>query len=312
MELDLVVDFSEAMRENEEVLDFWIGPSSEAIGLAVAKTATAGPLSEGEGLGRADKPYDASVLVHNGIAIRRTELRELDIGFPIVQVLPNDELLVVGTRCERREDGSYDLNGRVFGPDGVLRREFLLGDGIQDVQTTRDGRIWVSYFDEGIFGNLGWGNPGGPEPVGSAGLVRFDVNGDLNWEYKPPALVGYIADCYALNVTDRATWAYYYTDFPLVRISSDDKIEAWHTPVAGARVVAVSDQRALFYGGYGDDRDRCVLCEFGLLRRVNEVAEVTLGLPDGVPLPTDRVLARGSTLHAFVGSAWYQRDLQAF
>jgi len=312
VELNLVGDFSEAMRENEEMVSFWIGPSSEAIGLAVAKTSAAGPFSEGEGIGLADRSYDASVVVHDGIAIRRTELRELDIAFPIVQVLPNQELLVVGTRCERREDGSYDRNGRVFGPDGVLRREFLLGDGIQDVQTTRDGQIWVSYFDEGIFGNLGWGNPGGPEPVGSEGLVRFDANGDLNWGYKPPPLAGYIADCYALNVTDSATWAYYYTDFPLVRISPDDTIEAWHTPVAGARAVAVSDKRALFYGGYGNDRSRCVLCEFGLLRRVNEVAQVTLGLPDSVPLPTHRVVARGSMLHAMVGTAWYQRDLQAF
>jgi hypothetical protein len=34
----------------------------------------------------------------------------------------------------------------------MLKREFLLGDGIEDVQTDRKGHIWVAYFDEGVFG----------------------------------------------------------------------------------------------------------------------------------------------------------------
>ena len=34
------------------------------------------------------------------------------------------------------------------------------------------GRIWVSYADEGVYGNFGWGQPG-PPPVGAAGLVCF-------------------------------------------------------------------------------------------------------------------------------------------
>ncbi len=67
-------------------------------------------------------------------------------------------------RAELRKDGTYDLNGRVFGPDGALRREFLLGDGIQDVQTTAEGDIWVSRFDEGVYGNLGWGGRGDDPP----------------------------------------------------------------------------------------------------------------------------------------------------
>ncbi|WP_440117757.1 hypothetical protein [Paenibacillus sp. QZ-Y1] len=77
--------------------------------------------------------------------------------------------------------------------DGNTIREFLLGDGIQSVQVTKNGTIWTSYFDEGVFGNNGWSNP-----IGSQGLVAWDEHGNKLYEDHAAD----IADCYALNVVN--------------------------------------------------------------------------------------------------------------
>ena len=38
---------------------------------------------------------------------------------------------------------------------------------------TLDRQVWVGYFDEGIYGNYGWGRAESEEPVGAYGIVRF-------------------------------------------------------------------------------------------------------------------------------------------
>jgi len=117
-----------------------------------------------------------------------------------------------GRRNGRRRISRSARRGRartqrvVYDEDGLLVREFLLGDGIQDVQATEDGKIWVSYFDEGVYGNFGWGNPGGPSPIGASGLIRFDRAGAIEWEFDPPANVEPIDDCYALAGIVRTRW----------------------------------------------------------------------------------------------------------
>ena len=178
---------------------------------------------------RAEHAYTAAVVRVSGSDADRTALDGVTTTFPKIQPLPDGEILLVGTRAERRPDGSHDLNASVLGLDGMRRREFLLGDGIEDVQTTADGRIWVSYFDEGVFGNFGWGEPGGPAPIGSSGLVRW-LSDRRSTGPQSSARPRRDADCYALNVASDAVWACYYTEFPLVRIAGDDSIASWTTP----------------------------------------------------------------------------------
>ena len=85
----------------------------------------------------------------------------------------------------------------------------MLGDGIGQVAATSDGDVWAGYFDEGVYGNYGWGDPGGEAPVGACGLVRFTPDLQLDWRF--PSHVqqpwGAISDCYALNVGDTDVWA---------------------------------------------------------------------------------------------------------
>jgi len=141
----------------------------------------------------------------------------------------------------------------VYGPDGKLRRQFVLGDGINGVQTTNEGMIWVSYCDEGVFGNFGW-----EKPLGAAGLLCFDCAGHIVWEFQPPDGVDAIADCYAFNVCGDTVWTCYYTDFPLVRIDSRNQVRAWKNNVGGASALAV--HASTFSSGAGMEisvRDVC-------------------------------------------------------
>lgn len=76
---------------------------------------------------------------------------------------------------------------------GGMHRTLDLGGASEDLQTTTDGRIWVSYFDEGVFGN----------GIGRQGLVCFDHEGTPLFRYADYAEqhdLPMIADCYAMNV----------------------------------------------------------------------------------------------------------------
>src|SRR5262249_22084105 len=145
------------------------------------------------------------------------DLPELDLTFPLVDIFPDGKVLVVGPRCAWRGHENYDLNGVIFDPRTAKVSRILLGDGINSAYVDALGRIWVAYADEGIFGNFGWGNPG-PTPVGAAGLVCFSEAGEKIWEYPADANCA-IDDCYALNVSGSEVALFFYTDFPLCRIS---------------------------------------------------------------------------------------------
>lgn len=104
---------------------------------------------------------------------------------------------------------------------GASRSQIELGDAIESVQTTTDGRIWVSYFDEGVFGN----------GIGRQGLVCVDSSGKDLFRYADFAEqnnLPMICDCYALNVDASGdVWLNYYTDFPLVRLHEHRLEKVW-------------------------------------------------------------------------------------
>jgi len=231
------------------------------------------------------------------------DLGDLSVAFPFVQPLPNGELLIVGGRCR-----PGDENASVVAANGARRLSFCAGDGIESVQTTRSGDIWVSYFDEGVFGNFGWGGGRGPAPIGSPGLVRFATDGSISYRFSPPSGHDSIADCYALNVGEDHVWAYYYTDFDLVRIDHAGSTRAWSTDIAGARAVAIHGDRVLFFGGYGDDRNAAQL---GRLDRSDVDDLRTLAICDsaGRRIAPDLAVGRGRCLHLLAGSTWWRVDL---
>lgn len=109
----------------------------------------------------------------------------------------------------------------VYDEAGHVLRVLDLGDASKDLQTTRGGNIWVSYFDEGVYG-------GG---IGHQGLVCFDSSGSVIFGYLDFAQqngLPCIDDCYAMNVVGQnEVWISYYADFPLVSIRDFRLYRLW-------------------------------------------------------------------------------------
>jgi hypothetical protein len=231
-------------------------------------------------------------------------LEPLTLAFPVVQPLPDGGLLVADSRVAV----GAPQNGHVIGPDGKARRLVMFGDGIEHLLVDRLGRAWVGYFDEGVFGNLGWGNPGSPEPIGSPGLLRFDLaTGEIEWAFEPPDGSDSIADCYALNVDGDHAWMSYYTDFDLFRIDSDGGIHRWRVGARGPGVIACDGMHVLLVGGY-ESRLSATLWNLGE-DRLGDPRPVRLRLEGDLSDP-EAIWGRGPVHHAVRGSTWFAGELR--
>jgi hypothetical protein len=253
--------------------------------------------------GLADRPLPFRIVTWtNGQAqtVQLVGTREL-LLLGGVQPLEGERWLLVRSRAE----SASEKNAEVHDSHGRLVSCFHAGDGIEDVQATSQGEIWISYFDEGVFGDL---------PLGQAGLVCLNASGQEKFRYStiaerhglPP-----IDDCYALNVAgDEDVWLYYYDDFPLVRLCKKQFDRKWHPmPVHGSHVFAVADGRALFVGSYNPER-RLVLVSLESM----EAEECRLVDEHGQHLTCGErrapVCARGSKLLFKSGLDFYLADLR--
>ncbi len=217
-------------------------------------------------------------------------------NFHFVQPLGEPGWLLVRGRA----NGNSDKNAHVYGRDGRCLRSFHAGDGIEDIQVTEEGRIWVSYFDEGVFGDTA---------LGQAGLVCLDSSGQLGFQFNELASVGAvpdIADCYALNVcSNREAWLYYYTDFPLVRLVDGQVAGLWTgIGVKGSHAFAVSEKHILFAGGYSK-RNRLFLVDLAT-SKVKE--RIPVDEKDQV-IESFAAFGRGNRLWLQAGSALFVVDL---
>lgn len=205
-----------------------------------------------------------------------------DLVASYVQPYP-DGVLLVGARC-RWTPENVERNGLAVDWDGNELARFTLGDGIEDVRTTPDGRtIWVSYFDEGVFGNYGWSHPG-PPAIGSAGLVAFSMDGSVQRTYDPEAAgTAQICDAYAVNVVaDGEVWVYFYTEFPLVRVDPRG-YQTWRLGIGGASALAVKGRRVLLFGDY-DEKNLARIIELGRDGGARVVDERSVVDDQGKPL----------------------------
>ncbi len=177
----------------------------------------------------------------------------LETPFTLFDRFSDGRWLVVAART-RGED-----NARVFSSDGALVDRLMLGDGIQQIGVDAADRIWVGWFDEGMFGNDHWRVPGQEWTPSSNGVACFDSSGALMPLPQWPADAGTIADCYALNVTANGTWACPYTEFPLVHFPAEAPTRWWRNTLLGPSAIAVEGSHALVSGGFREDANRLAL-----------------------------------------------------
>src|SRR5581483_7205667 len=150
-----------------------VGPAGEAV-LLWATPADRQALLARSRDGRSPRsrppaPVTARVTTHHADAVEVVPLDALDLTYCEVQPLPGGRILVVGARAR----GGV-TNATVYDDSGRPVAQGRLGDGIEHVQATPTGRIWVGYFDEGVYGD---------DPVAHHGIVRFTSDLTPEWTY---------------------------------------------------------------------------------------------------------------------------------
>lgn len=258
----------------------------------------------------ADESYPVRIELFDPQGRSAAVATSLSVAFPHMDTTPDGGFLVVGTRARYTSSGP-ESNAIVLDTKGHVVRSFCVGDGVEHVQVTPSGKIWVGYFDEGVYGNYGWGSPDGPEPLGRAGLVRWSLDGEHEYGFSTAEGPYWIDDCYALSVIGEDAWACYYSDFPVVRVRPNGSVTTWACGVAGARGLAVlGAERVGHVGGYDGLHDRLVVSELGDGRCAG-TRTLQLVTPEGAELPADaRVFARGSAIHALMNGRWLRTDLR--
>lgn len=178
----------------------------------------------------------------------KTDLEAEPLAAHFIQPCPVGVMLVAA-RCAWRATNP-ERNAVCFDWNGAETGRFTFGDGIQAVQTSADGTSWVSFFDEGVFGNYGWSRPG-PEPLGSSGLIAVDRSGRQIFTFDAGAAkTDQICDAYAMNVAGPGdVWVYFYTEFPIVRVRRG-VCSKWTYGVGGARAMAVRGDQVVMFGDY--------------------------------------------------------------
>lgn len=212
--------------------------------------------------------------------------------FPRVDQFPDGRWLVVNARSGGQG------NARVFALDGNEERRIELGDGIERIKIDDQQRVWVGWFDEGVFGNDNWRLPGRKWAPSTHGIAAFDDQGALLTH----ATLESIADCYALNVFGNEAWACTYTDFPIWQML-DGRERVWPTNLRGTKAIAVSYPHVLAAGGYQDDANRVVLL------RLEKRAVHVLGewrLPFEADYPVTMIDGRGDELHVVQDQHWHR------
>lgn len=270
---------------------------------------------------RLDPPSRVSELVEAGTARLMTwdgtgwreELRvPLETPYLLIDRFADERWLVVGSRT----DGMP--NARLLAPDGTLLGRFMLGDGIEHAAIDSAGRVWVGWFDEGIFGNEGWRAGGEEWPPSGRGIGCFDAAGVLLPLPDFPSAAGMIADCYALTPVDEGAWACPYIDFPLLHLRPGQPARWWKSDLVGPKALAVNGSHALLAGGYGEEANRLALVSLegvGQGEDARLLASWTLPLRR-LPTPSNEwgpvwehptlLAGRGDTLHLVDAGVWYR------
>jgi hypothetical protein len=255
-------------------------------------------LLEGRRWDRHDEPVieqDFFVIRSDGTACERFSIPRQS-WFNRVQPLPHDEFLLTGS-----------TNAKVFALDGTLKREFWLGDYISGLQATYDGRIWTSYWDEGIFKCSEQGL--------DDGVVVWNASGQRLSRLKPWSQGVKIWDAFALNVaSDRETWCHCEPDFSFIYLRDQRIHTVWAYPERHkhyGHAIAVWESFVLV----PDHRhtDQCHLYEFLPDQHMRWLTTYHLLNEVGKPLYVERYgsrAGRANYLYVIANTRCYRLDVR--
>lgn len=298
-----VVHVSISFDDNLVAATSTANPDSTYTGRTVSPGGASFPRS-------GSQPYTLEIGVWrpNGSQQRVVICDDMPIAFPLVQPLPDGGLLVVGARAQLI-DGAAEHNALIVDGNGTIGETFCIGDGVRALQVTPSGRVGAGYFEEGVYGNLGWGFTRGQTPLGSSGLACWSLAGERLDGFEPPDGLGPIDDCYAMCADGETVWTCYYSDFPICRVGPNGSTTGWLNDTAGASLIAVHERRVGLIGGYNGLFDRLVLGELGD-SIVERPSTWRLVLPGGDDLPAECWMAAcGRYIHVVSSNTWFRLDI---
>lgn len=182
---------------------------------------------------------------HNKIVVQLNGV-ETTVGFTpyklsMIRWIDDNHFLAATYENDKENVFIVDLSGR-------LLHSFKGGEAFEEIVVGKEG-IWISYFDEGIFGN----------GISTEGLVFFDMTGKLLLRYHSDLLnSSEIADCYALCKGNGTTvWIFPYTDFPLVEINPKERtVRSYSVPelLHGSHALCIRGRYAYFFDPYNSNQ----------------------------------------------------------
>ncbi|MGM0846463.1 MAG: TetR family transcriptional regulator [Bacillota bacterium] len=175
----------------------------------------------------------------------------LTCGYPLVRWIDRNRFLIADARNLNNTN-----NIMIFNRNGAILSSFNGGDGIADIAVSKEG-IWISYFDEGVFGS----------GISTEGLVLFSIKGHPELKYHSDLSAGPdITDCYGVCEGNSASlWLFPYMNFPLIKVNPTTRaIESYKTPkiLHGSGALCVRGKFAYFHNGY-DFKDELYCWEIG-------------------------------------------------
>jgi hypothetical protein len=267
---------------------------------------------ENRGIGIFPKSRSASDLafslaVQSGAGTKTISLPAMNITFPYVDLFSDGGCILVGARSSWRSENDFDLNGALIEAGAKTEKRVCFGDGIEDIGIDGTDRIWISYFDEGVFGNFGWSHPG-PTGLGAGGINCFDRTGELLWQHNREDGTEYIDDCYAMNVSPRGVWFFFYSAFKVARVTEDFSVEYFDTPINGSHSFVTDGRRFVFSSQYSEPATTFHATSLYKGKLVHR-RKLSLSLPAGINADQIKMTARGDKLHVFTDKHWVVYDL---
>ena len=195
--------------------------------------------------------------------------------FPITRYIDNNTVLVASARIARQDEINtwiIDLSS------GHRQAEFSIGDAVKDI-LVMDNHLVVSYFDEGIFGDI---------KPSDEGFSIFDKSGNFLYGYNNHSSNSvFISDCYAISKKNEEEFILFpYADFPIVNFNLANKQQIiFEIPevLHGSCVISYIDDAFLFCSPYIDrngiysfEVDSSFFQKIG-----SQPAFYSRGLPDG-------------------------------
>lgn len=206
------------------------------------------------------------------IQIGDTQLSFTDLNFycnyPLIRWIDYNRFLIADARTNSKSENLY-----IFNTEGILLNSFHCGDAIEDIVPNNEG-IWVSYFDEGVFGN----------GISTEGLILFSYDGTPLFKYHSDTLdCPFIADCYAIcKGKSSSIWIFPYTDFPLLCVNPSEKtVEYYEVPniLHGSNALCVRGKFAYFFDSYDSNGDLfCLEIGTDYPQRIGKIDGLARGL----------------------------------